>query len=208
MDLQPLVSSVEIYTRQRLPKYIEELRELCAIDSDSHYKPGLDLMAAKLGERMRNLGMQVNIVEREVWGNDLLGSIRGEGSENVLLLGHTDTVYPVGTADERPLRVDGESVYGPGVCDMKGCILSALYAIEALLAMGKRPFAELRFLCVSDEEILYRHSIELIEGMCRDCQEALVLEAARANGDIVSARKGNRGITFMAPGPPADSAVV
>ncbi len=207
MDLQSLVIGVHDYTRQRLPQYIEELRELCAIDSDSHYKPGLDLMAAKLGERMRNLGMQVNIVEREVWGNDLLGSMRGQGSGNVLLLGHTDTVYPIGTADERPLRVDSETIYGPGVCDMKGCLLSAIYAIEALLSMEKRPFAELRFLCVSDEEILQRHCIDLIEEACRDCQGALVLEAARANGDIVSARKGNAGYTLIAHGRSAHAGV-
>lgn len=207
MNLQPLVSGVYDYTRQRLPKYIEELRELCAVDSDSYYKPGLDLMATKLGERMRNLGMRVNIVEREMWGNDLLGSMRGEGNGNVLLLGHTDTVYPVGTAGERPLRIDGETIYGPGVCDMKGCILSALYAIEALLAMEKRPFGELRFLCVSDEEILSRHCISLIEEACRDCQGALVLEAARANGDIVSSRKGNTGYTLIAHGRSAHAGV-
>jgi glutamate carboxypeptidase len=207
LDLQSLVSSVHDYSRQRLPHYIEELRELCAIDSDSHYKPGLDLMADRLGERMSKLGMQVTVVERDVWGNDLVGIMQGEGSGNVLLLGHTDTVYPVGTAAERPVRIEGGSVYGPGVCDMKGCILSALYAIEALLAMDKRPFAELRFLCVSDEEILYRHSIELIESMCQDCQGALVLEAARENGDIVSARKGNAGYTLMAHGRSAHAGV-
>lgn len=207
MDLQPLVTNVEIYTRQHLPHYIEELRELCAIDSDSHYKPGLDRMTLKLEERMRKLGMQVTIVEREMWGNDLMGIIRGEGSGNVLLLGHSDTVYPVGTAVERPLRIEGETAYGPGVCDMKGCILSAIYAIEALLAIGKRPFAELRFLCVSDEEILTRHCIDLIAEACRDCQGALVLEAARANGDIVSARKGNSGYTLVAHGRSAHAGV-
>lgn len=207
MDLQSLVSGAHDYTRQRLPHYIEELRELCAIDSDSHYKPGLDLMADRVGERMRKLGMQTTIVERDVWGNDVIGIMQGEGSGNVLLLGHTDTVYPIGTAADRPVRIEGESAYGPGVCDMKGCILSALYAIEALVAMGKRPFAELRFLCVSDEEILYRHSIDLIEGMCQGCQGALVLEAARENGDIVSARKGNAGYTLAAHGRSAHAGV-
>ena len=44
-------------------------------------------------------------------------------------------------------------IYGPGVCDMKGCILSAIYALEALVTMGYRSFGEIRFLCVSDEEI-------------------------------------------------------
>ncbi|HZU70152.1 MAG TPA: M20 family metallopeptidase [Ktedonobacteraceae bacterium] len=207
MDLHSLVSGVRDYTQKHLPQYIEELRELCAIDSDSHYKPGLDLMAVKLGARMRKLGMQVNIVEREACGNDLTGSMHGEGSGNVLLLGHIDTVYPVGTAGERPLRIEGDIALGPGVCDMKGCILAAIYAIEALLAMGTRPFAELRFLCVSDEEILYRHSIDLIEAMCRNCQGALVLEAARANGDIVSSRKGNSGYTLVARGRSAHAGV-
>ena len=207
MDLQSLVSGARDYSRQSLAQYIEELRELCAIDSDSHYKSGLDLMADRVGERMRKLDMQTTIVERDVWGNDVVGIMQGEGSGNVLLLGHTDTVYPVGTAAERPVRIEGENAYGPGVCDMKGCILSALYAIEALVAMDKRPFAELRFLCVSDEEILYRHSIELIEGMCQDCQGALVLEAARENGDIVSARKGNAGYTLVAHGRSAHAGV-
>ncbi len=73
--------------------------------------------------------------------------------------------------------------------------------------MGKRPFAELRFLCVSDEEILSRHSINLIEAMCRGCQGALVLEAARANGDIVSSRKGNAGYTLLAHGRSAHAGV-
>jgi len=207
LDLQPLISDVHDYTRQRLPQYIEELRALCAIDSDSHYKPGLDLVASRLGERMHELGMQTIIVERETWGNDVVGTIQGEGSGNVLLLGHIDTVYPVGTAAERPLRIEDDTVFGPGVCDMKGCILSAIYAIEALLAANRRPFAELRFLCVSDEEILYRHSIELIEEMCRNCQGALVLEAARSNGDIVSARKGNAGYTLIAHGRSAHAGV-
>src|SRR5579863_3035265 len=98
MDLPPLVLAVEQYTQQRLPLYIEELRELCAIDSDSYNKAGLDEMAARLGKRMSGLGMDVKIIERETWGNDLLGVLRGTGKGNILLLGHIDTVYPVGTA--------------------------------------------------------------------------------------------------------------
>ncbi len=101
MNLQSVVSSVEAYTQQRLSQYIEELRELCAIDSYSYHKPGLDAMATWLAARMRGLGMDVTIIEREAWGNDLLGVLKGDGGGNVLLLGHIDTVYPVGTAADR-----------------------------------------------------------------------------------------------------------
>ena len=207
MDLQSLVSGVEAYVQQRLLQYIEELRVLCAIDSGSHHKPGLDAVAAWLAERMCSLGMKVTIIENEAWGNDLLGVIKGDGSGNVLLLGHIDTVYPVGTAADRPLRVEGDTIYGPGVCDMKGCILSAVYAIEAMLAMESRPFGELRFLCVSDEEIGERHCKETMQRVCQNCQGALVLEAARANGDIVSARKGSDWYILTAHGRSAHAGV-
>ncbi|HVB74959.1 MAG TPA: M20 family metallopeptidase [Ktedonobacteraceae bacterium] len=207
MDLPFLVREVEEYTQQRLPQYIEELRELCAIDSDSYNKAGLDEMAARLGKRMSGLGMDVKIIEREKWGNDLLGVLRGTGQGNILLLGHIDTVYPPGTAAARPLRVEGDTVYGPGVCDMKGCVLAAIYAIEALQAADFHDYGELRFLCVSDEEINTRHCQDVMQQVCEDCQTALVLEAARANGDIVSARKGNTAYTLTVQGRSAHAGV-
>lgn len=207
MDVPSLVQSIEKYTQQRLSHYIEELRELCAIDSGSYYKPGLDRMAFYLEARMRGLGMDTLLIEHETCGNDLLGVVRGDGQGTVLLLGHMDTVYPTGTAEARPLTVDGNVVKGPGVSDMKGCVLSAMYAVEALLALDCRPFGEIRFLCVSDEEILQRHSVELIRSACQNCQQALVLEAARSSGAIVSARKGNSGYTLIAHGHSAHAGV-
>src|SRR5258708_28839131 len=207
MDVQSLVKSVDLYMQQHLPRYIEELRTLCAIDSYSFYKPGLDEVATYLATRMHALGMDVTIAKRESWGNDLLGVILGEGHGNVLLLGHTDTVYPVGTAVTRPLRLEGDTISGPGVCDMKGCLLAALYAVEALLAMNYRDFGQIRFLCVSDEEITNRHCLDIIQQASQDCHAALVLEAARANGDIVSARKGNAWYTLTAHGRSAHAGV-
>ncbi len=207
MDLQSLVVGVEAYTRERLSQYLEELRELCAIDSDSFHKQGLDEVALLLAARMRGLGMHATIIERESWGNDLLGVLHGNGGANILLLGRIDTVYPVGIAAARPVLVEGDIVYGPGVCDMKGCILSAIYAIEALVAMNYRAFGEIRFLCVSDEEINIRHCQDIMQTACENAQGALVLEAARSNGDIVSARKGHTWYKLTARGRSAHAGV-
>src|SRR5229473_5206699 len=205
--MESLVLSVEAYVRQRLPQYIEELRTLRAIDSYSYHKPGLDAVAAWLAERLQHLGVEAMSIEREKWGNDLYGVLKGDGRGNVLLLGHIDTVYPAGTAAARPLRVDGDTILGPGTCDMKGCILAAVYAVEALLSAGYRSFGELRFLCVSDEEINERHCEDIMQQACRNCQRALVLEAARSNGDIVSTRKGNASYILTAHGRSAHAGV-
>jgi glutamate carboxypeptidase len=208
MDLQALVVAVEAYVQQHLPRYIEELGRLCSIDSYSFHKAGLDEVATYLAARMHGLGMEVTIVKRESWGNDLLAVLEGEGQgNNILLVGHTDTVYPVGTAALNPVRLEGDTLYGPGVCDMKGCLLAAIYAIEALLAVGHRSSGQIRFLCVSDEEITDRHCLDVIQQASRACHAALVLEAARDNGDIVSARKGNAWYTLRAHGRAAHAGV-
>ncbi len=207
MDIHTLVVGVEEYTRQRLLHYISELTAFCAIDTYTYHKPGLDELAALLGERMKSLGMDVIMFEQESWGNDLLGVLHGGGQGNILLLGHMDTVYPVGTAEERPVYIDGDKLLGPGVCDMKGCLLSAIYAIEALNVAQFRDFHELRFLCVSDEEITDRHCEELIREASEGCHATFVLEAARSNGDIVSARKGNAWYMLTAHGRSAHAGV-
>jgi glutamate carboxypeptidase len=207
MDVPMLIVDVEKYVQQRLPQYIEVLRELCSIDTFSYHKSGLDKAALLLAARMRKLGMEVNMIERQQWGNDVYGSLHGQGGRNVLLLGHMDTVYPVGTASARPLVVEGDTISGPGVSDMKGGVLAGVFAMEALLAQGYRSFGEIRFLCVSDEEINIRHCKDIMQKACRGSHGALVLEAARANGDIVSARKGNAGYTLAAHGHAAHAGI-
>ncbi len=207
MDKQSLVVSVETYTRQRLVRFLDELRTLCAIDSYTFHKPGVDAVAAYMAARMRGLGMETRLLEQAHWGNDVLGVLHGTGKSNILLLGHMDTVYPPGIAAERPVRTEGNVVYGPGVSDMKGCILSALFAIEGLQAADYSDFGELRFLCVSDEEINDRHCIDIIHDAAQDCHAAFVLESGRASGDIVSARKGNAWYTLTAHGRSAHAGV-
>jgi glutamate carboxypeptidase len=128
------VQQVEEYMQQHLTHYIHELTDLCAIDSGTHHKAGVDEVALYLAGRMRGLGMDVTLFENEQWGNDVYGVLKGRGQGVAVLLGHMDTVYPVGTAAARPVRVEDNIIYGPGVIDMKGCILSAIYAIEALQA--------------------------------------------------------------------------
>ncbi len=197
---QVSVRDVEQYVQDHLQRYLKELSDLCAIDSGTYYKAGVDTVALSLQERLRGLGMEVSLHEQGEWGNDLYGILRGTGQGKVTVLGHIDTVYPVGTAAARPVQIQGNKVLGPGVYDMKGCVLSAVYAIEALLAQGYHDFGEIHFLCVTDEEISVRHSKGLIWQACQNSQGVLVLEGARENGDLVSARKGGSWYKLSAHG--------
>ena len=102
-----------------------------------------------------------------------------------------DTVFDPGTAAERPFRIEEGIAYGPGVTDMKSGLLAGLYALKAIVAeRGGLPFERLVFIANPDEEIGSPSSTPHIEAAAADSDVALVLECARANGDIVSARKG------------------
>jgi glutamate carboxypeptidase len=122
-------------------------------------------------------------------------------------MGHLDTVYPDGTAAARPMRLDGPKIIGPGVCDMKGGLLVGMYALRALQSADFRDYAELAFFFNSDEEIGSPSSRPIYQPIARGMDSALVLESARANGDIVSARKASGEFTLRVTGRAAHAGV-
>jgi glutamate carboxypeptidase len=125
-----------------------------------------------------------------------------------MLVAHLDTVYPVGIAAERPVRIEGDVLLGPGSCDNKSGLLSALYAAAALEDLGLlAPIGRLSIVCGSDEETDMRASLALLRELAPDHDLALVLEAARENGDIVSARKGGGNFSLEAHGRAAHAGV-
>jgi glutamate carboxypeptidase len=133
-------------------------------------------------------------VPHEELGDTVVGVLRGSGTQKVLLIGHMDTVFADGTVAERPYKVVDGRAYGPGVDDMKGGLLCGLYALDALRALAGAeawlPFAELTFVANPDEEIGSVSSTPVIRKVAENADVAFILEAARANGNIVSARKG------------------
>jgi glutamate carboxypeptidase len=117
----------------------------------------------------------------------VIGRLPGSGPR-LLLIGHMDTVFEPGTVGERPFRIDGERATGPGVSDMKGGLLAGLHALAVLQSLGRRP--SVTFVANPDEEIGSPFSTPHIRRLAAEHDAVLVLECARANGDIVSARKG------------------
>lgn len=160
----------------------ERLSALVAVESPSGHAKGLERCYALMrswGESL--LGRPAEIVA--VGGTPhMLWRAPAEGG--VLLLGHADTVWPLGTITRRPFRAEGARAYGPGVFDMKAGLVTAF----AALAECRDP-ASVSILITGDEEIGSATSRALVEDMARACGAVLVLEPSQA-GALKTARKG------------------
>ncbi|MGH2455938.1 MAG: M20 family metallopeptidase [Candidatus Limnocylindria bacterium] len=187
----PLPPGLADAVQERFPRYLAELSALVGIDSGSYTPAGVNRVADSVTASLAELGAAV---ERIAAGNGapqvgdlVVGRLPGEGPR-VLLIGHMDTVFDPGTAAERPFTVRDRRALGPGTSDMKGGLLAGLHALAALQSAGLRPNAT--FVANPDEEIGSPFSTPIIRQLAGEHDAALVLECARANGDIVSARKG------------------
>jgi glutamate carboxypeptidase len=176
------------------PAYLADLERLVNIDCGSYTPEGVDEVGRFVAGFLADLGAQVEARPDPAGrlGATIVGTLRGEaGGPRIVLIGHMDTVFDPGTAAARPFRIDADGrAYGPGVTDMKSGLLAGLYAIKALVARGPLPFERLTFVANPDEEIGSPTSTPHIRALAADADACLVLECARANGDIVSSRKG------------------
>lgn len=170
---------------------LSDLAALVNVDCGTRNKAGVDRVGEWIGARCSAWDWEIERLPLAEQGDCWLARLRGDGSGRVLLMGHLDTVYPDGTAAARPMRFEGSKIIGPGVCDMKGGLLIGMYALRTLQNANFHDFAEVAFFFNSDEEIGSPGSRPLYEPIAREMDAALVLESARANGDIVSARKGS-----------------
>jgi glutamate carboxypeptidase len=173
-----------------LPAYLDDLGTLVGIDSGTFDKSGVDAVTGVLVDRYDRMGAELTWHPHEEYGDMVVARLRGDGPGRVLLIGHTDTVYPAGTATQRPFRREGDRAFGPGAADMKSGDLSIVYALESLLALAPETLGSITVFHNSDEEIGSPASKALVRELSVDADAVLVLEAGRESGDIVSARKG------------------
>ncbi|MDX6620616.1 MAG: glutamate carboxypeptidase [Gaiellales bacterium] len=178
--------------------YLERLRQLCAIDSPTGYREGLDACASLLAHWATGSGCVAELVPSPV-GLHVVARAPGTSGRRILLLGHHDTVFPPGTAAARPLRVEGTRALGPGVADMKGGVLIGLTVIEELARRSSGAAVELH--CVPDEE--GRNVAPYTLASMRGADAALCLECGRESGALVTSRKAGCWITVTAHGVPA-----
>src|SRR6202451_4342442 len=180
------------YFESRQQEIVCLIRSLVEVESPSHDKPAADRIGALLAEKFRALGGTPRLHRAKEYGNHLQVDFPGsKKTKPVLLLGHFDTVYPLGTLGSMPCKIADGRLYGPGVFDMKSGIALMLHAIEELqIRHGELPRPVTIFL-VSDEEVGSHSSRAITESLARKSAAVFVLEpAAGLRGAVKTARQG------------------
>ena len=171
---------------------IRTIRELVEIESPSDNKPAVDRIAAFIAGKFEALGGKTRFHRSNDYGDSLQVDFPGRApTKPVLLLGHYDTVYPLGTLATMPCRAEDGKLRGPGVLDMKSGIALMLCAIEALKTWHRALPRPVTVFLVSDEEVGSCSSRKVTEALAQESAGVLVLEpAAGLRGAVKTARKG------------------
>ena len=178
----------------RQEEIIEQIAHVVSIDSPTFPGKGTNAVSSHFAEKYRAMGADIEMIPgTHETGDHLLATFHGKrkNGPHIFLIGHCDTVFPEGTAAQRPFTVKEDIAYGPGVADMKGCLVTCQFVMEALLAEGFEEFGKISVLYDTDEERGNPSSREVIERIGEDASAALIIESGRANGSIVSSRKGS-----------------
>jgi glutamate carboxypeptidase len=185
------------WTAARQDEMARLLAEIVHIESPSDHPAGVQALAARLGKPLAELGLEVAQVPVPDAGPILRARTPG-GARPVMLLGHLDTVWPVGTVAARPARVEGERLFGPGAYDMKGGLVVALYALRALQARGRRVPVTVFFTPL--EEVDCEPYRAAMEAEMKASAAVLDFEPAWPGGAVKTARKGSGSYVLTAHG--------
>ncbi|MGE7760298.1 M20 family metallopeptidase [Peribacillus sp. NPDC097895] len=180
--------TVSSYLQDHEQAMLDDLIEFVKKESPSYNKELVDECGTYLSQLFqRRLDVGYEIIEETKVGNHLKFTI-GEGEQQILIIGHFDTVWQEGRLK---LRREGNKLYGPGILDMKGGIIQSLWAIKAIQELKLSLNKKIVFLCNSDEEIGSIASKEYIEEEAKKSDAVLVAEPAVAgSGALKTARKG------------------
>ncbi len=208
MDLAALLA---VWLRGQEAAMLACLEDWVGCESPSLDKAAVDRMSDRVAQAFAAAGhVEIQRLASSASGDglDLFASGADPSLRELLILGHCDTVYPLGTLAHQPFRVSGHLAWGPGIMDMKAGLVSALFAWRALAAAGLRPRRGLRFLFTGDEEIGSQASRGWIEDRARRAHAALVLEPGLGlEGKLKTARKGIAGYVLRARGRAAHAGV-
>ncbi|RHW39545.1 M20 family peptidase [Lysinibacillus yapensis] len=198
---------METFIQGKKTEMLQLIEQLVNIDSGSYVKKGVDRVGAILKEKYEELGFIVDVKEEKVFGNNMVIQHKNAKDPKIILVAHMDTVFPEGTVAKRPFTIEGSRAYGPGVVDMKSSQVELIYAIKALQKVGSKSVENILIILNVDEELGSITSRPLIEKHSKGKEYALIMEPARKDGSLVTARRGGGHYEIVVKGKAAHSGI-
>jgi glutamate carboxypeptidase len=188
---------------ERTPHIVQAIRSLVDIESPSNDAAANRRVVDAVDMMARSTGVDVTVERFEVEsGSHLLITAFADKPEFTVLLGHLDTVHPIGTAVKNPTRIDGDRLYGCGTFDMKANVAVALDVLRYFAETGQEPSTAVRMLLSCDEEVGSATGREYVERFAAGAKQCLVMEPS-ADGKVKTGRKGTGMFQLTAHGVPA-----
>ncbi len=179
---------------QRHDAILKLICELVEQESTSRAAAEITQLADLIAEKLRNLTTKIRFYPQPGYGTNLLAHFNFGHPENtppILIIGHLDTVWPLGTLPRMPFRMtEAGTAHGPGIFDMKSGIAIAMNALEAITTLGLPTKHPVSLLLTCDEEIGSKTSRSLIEEEAKKSVAVLVLEPPIPGGQVKTGRKG------------------
>lgn len=201
-----LTSPTEIleHFRRRHEAIVESIREIVEIESPSYDVERSRAVVLWVENEARKIGLDLEIekIAADGYGEHLIIRVFPGEARPVLLLGHTDTVHPVGTKLANPTRIEGDKFYGCGIFDMKANVVLMLEALRFFAETGTQPPRPITIFLSCDEEIGSFTGRPLIEREAANAEACFVLEPS-AGGRVKTGRKGTGMYEIKAHGIPA-----
>jgi glutamate carboxypeptidase len=193
------MNNVLQYFKNKENDMLSDLKSFIEMETPSTDKELLDKFAGYLENYIKEkLGMAPEIIKSDKSGNNLRLFVKGKSGNQVLLLSHYDTVFPVNTINSRPFKIEDGKGYGPGIFDMKTGLLQTIYALKALID-NREIKDNIVLLVTSDEEIESGSSRDLIINEAKKSMFAFVMEPS-LDGALKTERSGVGTITLKIHG--------
>lgn len=204
MKALPAVPAREIlqFMQGRRQSMLDLLRRMAEAESPSDVPAAQAGITAIVAAELEKRGLEVKLIPGKTSGGMIHARAAGrDGAPLQLILGHYDTVWPIGTLESMPFRHEGDTVHGPGVYDMKGGVAQAMLAFDALNHFGIGCEVTPHVFLNSDEEIGSRESRPHIERLAPQMERVFVLEPSLGpSGQLKTARKGIGRFTITVSG--------
>jgi glutamate carboxypeptidase len=183
-----------LYFRSRQGEMVHLLKQIVTLESPTDDKTAVDACAGFVAKEFRKVGCKVTPQPQKDIGDLLVAEFAPgrarEADDEILILTHVDTVWPVGQIAKMPFYVQGQRLHGPGVLDMKAGLVMVLAALRALHGLNIKPQKRITVFINTAEETGSAASTELIRKLARRASLVLCLEPALPGGALKLERKG------------------